>query len=576
MSNTFKIYLNTEVARISKQEKLSKDKAFLFWFATAVLELSEDDAREAMSVEGANDKGIDLFWVDDAEGRVIIAQGKYSASFMIRPTIAPVTKLESCLNWLANPEALRRDGKPDLAQAAEDYIKAEKDGYGVELWFVYTGPKCQNVDRQISVYNQNTSNLEKRRAFRHYHADLLEASWEETEGVYRRIDSATISIANGKVLPFDGAFGEALVATVPGDEIVLLYDKYEDRLFDRNVRLFLGVRKGSVNAGIAETLGDVKASQNFWAYNNGITIICDSFDVDNSTVRIKNFSIVNGCQTAVSLAQGPKETVLNAAVLVRFIAASPEIVDDVIRFTNSQNPIRTWDIASQDRTQRRLKTEFAKLKKPFIYLTRRGTRPKSELKKYRDKGKLRQIRIDVIGQYAAAFRGNPVLAYKQKAFIFSRHHDDVFPPDVQVEDVLFQWVCGETARAAVQAAMAKKKDEEVRILKKGGTLFVTAVLSKILSMRNGATYLKNASEQSITSTGTMKKLFKYAQYARDCYIQAVLDQNDVNKGELATHIKNPEFFTKVIERVVRQYEKEARATQYLKEVLPPINFKTDR
>ncbi len=576
MAKAFQTYLTTEIARISKQEKLSEDKAFLFWFAITVLELSEDNAREAMSVEGANDKGIDIFWVDNDEGRVIIAQGKYSTNLNIRPTIAPVTKLESCLNWLANPEALYRDGKPDLAQAADDFIKAEKEGFGVELWFVYTGPKCKNIDKHITVYNQNPDNIDKRRAFRHYHTDLLEASWEETEGVYRRIDKATISVANGIVLPFEGSFGEAVVATVPGDEIVNLYDEYEDRLFDRNVRLFLGVRKGSVNAGIAETLADGKASQNFWAYNNDITIICDSFYVDNATVTIKNFSIVNGCQTAVSLAQGPKEKVSNAAVLVRFIAASPEIVDDVIRFTNSQNPIRTWDIASQDRTQRRLKTEFDKLKKPFIYLTRRGARPKSELKKYRDKGILRQIRIDVIGQYAAAFRGDPVLAYKQKAFIFSKHHDDVFPPDVQVEEVLFQWFCGESARAAVKDAMAMKNDEEVRILKKGGTLFVTAVLSKVLSMRNGATYLKNASEQRITSSKTKNKLLKYALYARDCYIQAVLDQCDVDKGELATHIKNPDFFAKVIERIVRQYKKEARATQYLKEVLPSINFKTDR
>ena len=42
--------------------------------------------------------------------------------------------------------------------------------------------------------------------------------------------------------------------TVPASELVRLYKEYEDRLFDRNVRLFLGAKKGSVNAGIAETL----------------------------------------------------------------------------------------------------------------------------------------------------------------------------------------------------------------------------------------------------------------------------------------------------------------------------------
>lgn len=302
----------------------------------------------------------------------------------------------------------------------------------------------------------------------------------------------------------DGAFGKALVATVPASEIVGLYEKYEERLFDRNVRLFLGVRKGSVNAGIAETLGDVAQRGHFWAYNNGLTFICDDYDISGTTITLRNFSIVNGCQTAVSLAQKTKSDLANVSVLARFIAASAGIVDDIIRFTNSQNPIRTWDIASQDRTQRRLKTEFGRLQRPYIYLTRRGARPKGDLRAFRENGRLRQIRIDIMGQYAAAFRGDPVLAYKHKAFIFSRHHDTVFPPDVRVEEVLFQWLCGEASRQAVQEAMSNKKEDEIRILKKGGTLFVLAVVSRILHLRNGATYLKTIDEPRIISKESRK------------------------------------------------------------------------
>lgn len=193
MSKSFKTYLNAELRRIAKRENLPEHKAFLFWFAVIVLELTEDDAREAISVEGANDKGADLFWVDDEEGRVIIAQGKHSPAFNFRAKVSHVTALESSLNWLANPEALRRDGKADLAQSAEDYIKATQDGYGVELWCVYTGPKCPNVEKHIGVYNQNPDNMAKRRAMRHYHVDMLRASWEELEGSARRITSDKVT-----------------------------------------------------------------------------------------------------------------------------------------------------------------------------------------------------------------------------------------------------------------------------------------------------------------------------------------------------------------------------------------------
>jgi hypothetical protein len=572
MSKAFKTYLSKEIAQIGKRENLSNAKSFLFWFGTNVLDLSEDDAREAISVEGANDKGIDLFWVDDDEGRIVVAQGKYSPGLRSRPQIGHVTKLESSLNWLANAEALRRDGKADLAQASEDYLRATKEGYGVELWFVYTGLKCANVDKHIGVYNQNPDNIAKRRALRHYHLDLLLATWQEVEGGSRKIEKETISIAEGRCLPLEGTFGKALVATVAGSEIVRLYDKYDDRLFDRNVRLFLGVRKGSVNAGLAETLKSQKDCANFWAYNNGITIVCDSFDEVDSEVELNNFSVVNGCQTTVSMAQAPRNIMSRVYVLVRFIAASAEIVDDVIRFTNSQNQIRTWDIASQERTQRRLKREFANLDKPYIYLTRRGARPRGDLKKYRESGKLRQIRIDVIGQYGAAFRGDPVLAYKHKAFIFSRYHDDVFPPDVHVEDVLFQWMCGQAAKTMVSAAMAKKKEEEVRILKKGGTLFVIAVMSKILLLRNGATFLRGAKENNITSKRTQKRLQAYAEYARDTYVQAVLDQSAIEKQELATLIRSPEFYRKVLGRIERSYQTTSRAAKWLAEALPKLNL----
>ncbi len=570
MAKIFEKHLSAEVRRIAKREGIGQDTAFLFWCATNILELVDDDAREAISIEGSNDKGIDLFWVDEEEGRVIIAQGKYSPEFSFRPKSAQVANLESSLNWLANPEALRRDGKPDLAQAAEDYIEATKNGYGVELWFLYTGPKCANIEKHIVVFNQNPDHLQKRRAMRHYHLDMLRATWEELEGSARRIEAEDIALLGSRGLPFDGTFGKAYVASIPAAEIVRLYEKYEERLFDRNVRLFLGVRKGSVNAGVAETLNDEAERGNFWAYNNGMTFVCDDFTPATAVVMLKNFSIVNGCQTAVSLAQGPKNKLQQVSVLARFIAASAEIVDDVIRFTNSQNPIRTWDIASQDKTQRRLKTQFAKLSKPYIYLTRRGSRPRGNLKQYRQDGKLRQIRIDVVGQYAAAFRGDPVLAYKHKAFIFSRDHDTVFPPDVPVEEVLFEWTCGEICKAVVKNRIAGLNTNEARVAKKGGTVFLLAVMSRVLSLRNGATYLKNLTETTITSKGAASRLTKYAEYAMDKYVQAVLDQADIEKEELPTLVRSREFYLKVIGRIERGYATEARAPKWLAEALPKI------
>ncbi len=563
--------LQRELQKVKNDYSLTDDKAFLFWFATQILEIQDELVLEGISVEGANDKGIDLFHVDNEEGRVVIAQGKYSRALAYAAKESDVANLGSSLDWLSSPEALERESKPELAQAARDYIDAQKEGYGVELIYLYAGKKSANVDKKINVYNQNRENITAGRSFRHYHAGLLKDLWEEMHGEHRRISEDHIAII-GSSLSTNGNFGDATVLTVPGSEIVRLYRQYEDRLFDRNVRLFLGVRKGSVNAGLAATIRDPKERANFWAYNNGITILCDNFEPEGNKVCLKNFSIVNGCQTTVSLAENGGDAP-DVSVLVRCIAVPAGIVDEVIRYTNSQNPIRTWDIASQDKTQRRLKKEFEALKKPYIYLTRRGSRPSGSLQKYREEGKLRQIRIDIVGQFMAAFRGNPVLAYKHKSLIFSRHHDDVFPPDITALSVLFTVTAGETCKEIVRNLM-RKDEEHSRILKKGGTLFSLAVLSEVARARNGSNFLTAMNEEQVSSAASRSRLKKYAEYAARLYVSSVIDEVRLQPAsELTTLVRQKEFFSQVLKRAIRQYEKDALNAEWLDGVLPRLGLK---
>jgi hypothetical protein len=135
----------------------------------------------------------------------------------------------------------------------------------------------------------------------------MEAAWHEHQDQQlRRISDERIRIGDGKHFSSSGAFGNAIVVSMPGSELVRLYEKYGDILFDRNVRLFLGDRKGSVNAGIASTLRDEQRRDKFWAFNNGITMLCDGFEIedeDNGLLVVRNFNIINGCQTTVSLAR---------------------------------------------------------------------------------------------------------------------------------------------------------------------------------------------------------------------------------------------------------------------------------
>ncbi len=194
------------------------------------------------------------------------------------------------------------------------------------------------------------------------------------------------------------------------------------------------------------------------------------------------------------------------------------------------------------------------------------------LAKFREDGRLRQLRIDVAGQYAAAFRGDPVLAYKHKAFIFSKNHDEVFPPDVRVEEVLFQCVCGDVCKEVVSAAVAKgsPEDTEVRILNKGGVLFVLATLARVALLRNGSTYLKSITEERVSSNMARHRLRKYAEYARNSYVQAVCDLSEASKEELSTLVRQREFWDKAIERIARSFQKDSIAKNWVNEALPKL------
>lgn len=299
MPAAFDKALVAEVGTFAQRFAVPHDQAFLIWFLTTILDLTEDEAFEATSLEGANDKGIDAFYVDNDQGRVIIAQGKYSPTMTVNIRESHLSKLQSSLNWLSAPESLRRDGRHDLAQAADDYLTALRDGYGVELWFVYTATRNRNIEKNVDVFNRNPDNIENSRSIRHFAYESLEAAWHERQDQQlRRISDERIKIGDGKHFSFSGAFGNAIVVSMPASELVRLYEKYGDILFDRNVRLFLGDRKGSVNAGIASTLRDEQNRDKFWAFNNGITMLCDSVEIDSKepgTVVLQNFNIINGC-----------------------------------------------------------------------------------------------------------------------------------------------------------------------------------------------------------------------------------------------------------------------------------------
>jgi hypothetical protein len=571
-------YISDQVEQFRKAYNLSTGQAFLMWYGIEAIGLSEDSAYEAASYDGGNDKAIDFFYVDDENERVVIAQGKFNGRGQYKPKVGEFLELVHTTDWLQNPESFEREGRADLAEAAREYDDALSRGYTIDYHLVYMGePHREVIDASYNFNNANVSTTPVRNS-RVLHIGGLQQIHDEYIDASARIETATMVLSTEQTFQHRGPYGQSLTATIPGTELQKLYKAHGDALFDRNVRLFLGTRAGSVNAGIRDTLAS-SDRRNFWAYNNGITFICDRYEFDKASgeLTIHNFSIVNGCQTTVSVAQSLDPAPPEVAVLGRFIAATDDqVVDSIIRFTNSQTPIRHWDIISQDNTQKRWQEEFAEEPNPFFYELRRGETARltpEERRRFTRSGKFHVIKPDLLAQYLAAFKGLPVEAYRYKASLFTTHRETIFPADLRIEEAILAWLAGDAAEEAVKTAIAdaNERGEQVRslILRRGAKLFTIAVMATILAERNGPTYLSQITRETASSKANRQRLAAYAKLAVEWYAEIMQDLIDAGT-DLNVLIRTQDTFAKIRTKVVSKWKVQAMSPKWVDDALPKL------
>ncbi len=156
------------------------------------------------------------------------------------------------------------------------------------------------------------------------------------------------------------------------NQLIRLVDRYSNNeLFEKNVRLFLGV-KNEVNKGIIDTITGHESNW-FGFMNNGVSITADAVVVNHPprgnklSIVLQNMQIINGCQTVNSLYHAKYDPILrdkfqgNSNVLVRIYhieAANTDCLDALIIATNSQNAIRSDDLVSADAPQKALEEAF--------------------------------------------------------------------------------------------------------------------------------------------------------------------------------------------------------------------------
>ena len=218
-----------------------------------------------------------------------------------------------------------------------------------------------------------------------------------------------------------------LVASIKASEIVALYNRkgVGNAIFTANVRLPLTTKK--VNGPMIETARS--EGSDFFYFNNGISAVCASYERDDNRITAKRFQIINGAQTVSALRaafRGQKANPEDVYVLFRLTETTEStggaFTEKVIRYNNTQNPIKTSDFFANDAIQswlaRHLTEKSGSGPMPaFYYVHKRGHQPS------RAKGR-RQLTIDAFAGIRHAFLYGPISSYKEPATFFERDSSD--------------------------------------------------------------------------------------------------------------------------------------------------------
>lgn len=186
---------------------------------------------------------------------------------------------------------------------------------------------------------------------------LQELTGKTLDAIRITVPEETKTTKNGDVITSGGY--TSYFTVFPGDVLYKIYEQYDARLLEKNVRAFLQAR-GGVNKGIKSTI--LENPEMFLAYNNGISATAEQITVSNehgntcTITELKDFQIVNGGQTTASIYNAcikdkrPLEKIfVQAKITVLSDQTQMEqVVPQISACANTQNKVQLADFSAND------------------------------------------------------------------------------------------------------------------------------------------------------------------------------------------------------------------------------------
>ena len=342
-----------------------RSMAFVLLCMAKYLDIPQDEATDLLT-DGGNDAGVDgvhIGEVEDGEFVVTIFQGKYKINNLDGTSNFPENSVKNAVNiveLLFNPFR-QATFNEKLSPKVEEIRSLIRDGYIPKVRIIL----CNNGARWNDIAQSWIDNVKNdypgKVDFLHFNHDSIVYILQRTETVDTSLQ------LSGQLIVEDMNYIRVLIGRVSVQQIAGLFEKYGDKLLQRNIRRYLGLYSNRVNSDIHKTLNSDK-SENFYFYNNGITVVCDKFDYNafqktDHMIQLKNMQIINGGQTCKTIHEAFKAKTpslwsfeKSAYVMIRIYQLSEDkgFIQDITYATNSQNPVDLRDLHSNDDIQKSL------------------------------------------------------------------------------------------------------------------------------------------------------------------------------------------------------------------------------
>jgi AIPR protein len=377
-------FMLDRIEDVGSKNGLKLPQAFGRWFA----EMYFDKPQDFVISDGSGDGKVDLFFQTN-NGKDIehnILNTKFTKNY---GTLAPVAFYDEINRFWqafaneANQKEYLSVVRPELRPKYKKLFTYYKEG-NAHLFFVTNHRRNEKQYETIKATDVQVFHLEEVLQFM---ADYLEDAMPRTPRMLLTgINTVLSADKRDTEVPTSIVFARLTDFVKYMEE----EDPY-DLLFARNVRLSLG--STPVNKEIRDTYKD--APTEFVFSNNGITMLCErhTHDPGKQEIRIENPRIVNGSQTLHSIRDSESSSA-TARVMVRIIEIPPlsandlsvqaakrrGIIDKISIRSNRQNPIKKWNLVSNDDFQHDLARFFRKKRLFYERRSREWSYRRTDLK----------------------------------------------------------------------------------------------------------------------------------------------------------------------------------------------------